>query len=104
MSDHAARAACVVLLAVALAGASACSTGPEPSSSGESFRPTASIQDLMLSMVDPAADAIWESVATIVTHEGTEERRPRTEEQWAPLQHEAIRLVEASNPAAHRRP
>lgn len=51
----------------------------------------------MLSIVDPAADAIWESVATIVTHEGTEERRPRTDEDWEALQHEAVRLVEAAN-------
>ena len=51
----------------------------------------------MLSVVDPAADAIWESVATIVTHEGTEERRPRTDEDWETLRHEAVRLVEASN-------
>ena len=51
----------------------------------------------MLSVVDPAADAIWESVATIVTHEGTEERRPRTDEDWETLRHEAVRLVESSN-------
>ena len=97
MSHQVARAVRVALVAVALAGMGACSTGPEPSSSGGDFRPTASVQDLMLSMIDPAADAIWESVATIVTHEGTEERRPRTEEDWAPLLHEAVRLVEASN-------
>ena len=46
----------------------------------------------MLSLVDPAADAIWESVGTIVTHAGTEERRPHTDEDW-----EALRLVEATN-------
>jgi len=85
-------------VAVAVAAAvcaSACSN--ESSDSSVSFHPTASIQDLMLSVVDPAADAIWESVATIVTHEGTEERRPRTDEDWEALRHEAVRLVEASN-------
>ena len=51
----------------------------------------------MLSVVDPAADAIWESVATIITHEGTKERRPRTDEDWEDLRHHAIRLLEASN-------
>ena len=75
----------------------ACSTGPPDSSPPAGFRPTASVQDLMLSIVDPAADTIWESVATIVTHEGIEERRPRTEEDWEALRHEAVRLVETSN-------
>jgi len=56
-----------------------------------------SVQDLMLSVVDPAADAIWEAVATIVTHEGTEERRPSTDEEWEALRHEAARLVESTN-------
>ena len=51
----------------------------------------------MLSVIDPAADAIWESVATIVTHDGVEERRPRTDEDWEALRHEAVRLVEATN-------
>ena len=51
----------------------------------------------MLSMVDPKADAIWNSVATIVTLEGTEEKRPRTEEDWVALRHDAITLVEATN-------
>jgi hypothetical protein len=64
--------------------------------SGE-FRPTATVQDIMLSMVDPKADNIWNSVATIVTLQGTEEKRPRTDEDWANLRHDAITLVEATN-------
>ena len=87
----------VLLVAVsALAGAvCSCTTrSPEPTGA---FRPTATIQDIMLSVVDPSADAIWESVATIITYEGVEERRPRTGEDWERLRHEAVRLVEATN-------
>ncbi|MEE8130995.1 MAG: hypothetical protein V3T48_11935, partial [Vicinamibacterales bacterium] len=75
-----------------LAGAfGACTTGsPDPT---EAFRPTATIQDIMLSMVDPSADGIWEAVATIITYDGVEERRPRTDEDWERLRHEAVRLV-----------
>ena len=51
----------------------------------------------MLSVVDPVADTIWESVATIVTHDGVEERRPRTAEDWETLRLEAVRLVESTN-------
>jgi plastocyanin len=90
-----------------------CDTAPkpaasEPAGSGSAataaaqpaigdFVPTATVQDIMLSMVDPKADNIWNSVATIVTLEGTEEKRPRTEEDWVALRHDAITLVEATN-------
>ena len=97
MSHQAAKAGSAAMVTVVLAVGAACSAEPERSSARATLRPTVSIQDLMLSMIDPAADGIWESVATIVTHDGIEERRPRTEEEWAPLQHEAVRLVEASN-------
>ena len=85
-----------VAIAVILAAA-ACADEPRERSGGGAFRPTASVQDIMLSVIDPAADAIWESVATIVTHDGIEERRPRTDEDWEALRHEAVRLVEATN-------
>jgi len=69
---------------------------PAAPSAGQ-FAPVATVQDIMLSMVDPKADNIWNSVATIVTLEGTEERRPRTDEDWTNLHHDAITLVEATN-------
>jgi len=61
------------------------------------FRPTATIKDIMDSMVDPSADVLWDSVATIVSAAGTEERRPRTDEDWAMVHRKAVELVEATN-------
>jgi len=69
-------------------------TQPPPATS---FRPTSTIKDLMDSLVDPSADALWESVATIVSAAGTEERQPKTPEQWADVRRRAISLVEATN-------
>ena len=51
----------------------------------------------MDSQVDPASDYLWESVATIVTKAGTEERRPRTDEQWKEVRRRAIQLIEGTN-------
>jgi hypothetical protein len=51
----------------------------------------------MLSIVDPSADVVWESVATIVTGDEVEERAPRTDEEWANVRRGAIRLAEAPN-------
>jgi hypothetical protein len=61
------------------------------------LRPTSTVKDLMDSMVDPSADVLWDSVATIVSASGTEERAPRTDEDWAKVRHNAITLAEATN-------
>src|SRR5215469_12361891 len=37
------------------------------------YRPTTTIKDLMDGIVDPAADNIWDSVATTMTTKGKEE-------------------------------
>jgi hypothetical protein len=90
---------------LALAGvmiflAAACSSPPPPAPPpppADRFRVTATIKDIMDSLVDPSADYIWESVATIVTKAGTEERRPRTDEDWKKVRRAAITLLEATN-------
>ena len=67
------------------------------STSAADFRTTATIKDIMDSVVDPSADYLWDSVATIVTRKGTEERRPRTDMEWKEVRRRAIALVEATN-------
>jgi hypothetical protein len=67
------------------------------STSAVDFRTTATIKDIMDSVVDPSADYLWDSVATIVTRKGTEERRPRTDMEWKEVRRRAIALVEATN-------
>ena len=61
------------------------------------YRPTATIKDIMDSTVDPSADFLWDSVATVVTAAGTEERAPRTDEEWTNVRRRAIQLIEATN-------
>jgi hypothetical protein len=65
---------------------------PEPE-----YMLTATIKDIMDSLVDPAADALWDSVETIISAAGTEEKAPHTDEEWLNLRRNAIRLVEATN-------
>jgi hypothetical protein len=90
-----ASAACIV--------AAACSS-PTPAASAaktaapaQDFRLTATIKDLMDGVVDPSADYLWDSVSTIVTRKGVEERRPRTDEDWKNVRRRAIELIEAPN-------
>src|SRR5262245_39563498 len=61
------------------------------------FRTTATIKDIMDSVVDPSADYIWDSVSTIVSRKGTEEHKPRTPEEWTQVRRRAIALIEATN-------
>ena len=51
----------------------------------------------MNSLVDPAADTIWNSVATTINTKGKVEKVPHTEEEWATVRGSAIQLLEASN-------
>jgi hypothetical protein len=62
-----------------------------------SLKPIAGVQDVMASMIDPAADFLWESVSTTVTRGKTVEKQPRTEEEWAEVRRQAIILTEGAN-------
>ena len=61
------------------------------------YKPVADVKQLMQGIVDPSADVVWESVATIYTQAGIEERRPRNEEEWANVRNHAMMLTEAGN-------
>lgn len=80
-----------------LLGFAACSQPAPAPASEDVMRPTATIKDIMDSIIAPAADTLWESVATIVTPSGIEERRPRTDEEWLVVRRSAVQLVEAAN-------
>lgn len=79
----------LVLLA---AGFAACTS--EPASVME---PTATVEELMRSMIDPAADAVWDAVVIEATADGIVETRPETEGDWLRLRRHAVTLAEASN-------
>jgi hypothetical protein len=69
----------------------------KPASEPSLYRPTATIKDIMDSMVDPNADFVWNSVATIVDAEGEHERFPQTDEEWKELRRHTVTLLEATN-------
>lgn len=61
------------------------------------LRPVASIQEIMAYEVDPAADYLWASVGSVSSAAGSEDRQPRTDEEWKAARRQAITLVEATN-------
>ena len=61
------------------------------------YMPTATVKDIMLSIVDPNADVVWLSVTTVQSAKGTEENAPKTDEDWTKVRHGAVSLMEAAN-------
>jgi hypothetical protein len=81
----------------ALTGAlslAACAPPPPPL---PPFKPMATTPELMLAVVDPAADVLWASVGSVVTAEGVEDFFPRTEEEWIRIENAAVTLMESGN-------
>jgi hypothetical protein len=76
-----------------LAGLAACA----PKAPATTPQLQASIQEIMASVVDPAADSLWDSVGSTVTPDKSEERMPRTDKEWQQVRHYAVALVEAPN-------
>ena len=88
---------CLFLVTLSVVSGSACRGQQSASAPQPEYAPTATIKDLMISLIDPSADVVWEAVQTIVTPAGTEERRPKTDEEWANVRSGALRVVEATN-------
>ena len=82
----------LVFLAMA-AGLSGCA-GDDAQSA---LRPTATVEELMRTMIDPAADAVWDAVVVDVTPDGVIEVVPETEGDWIRLRRDAVTLAESAN-------
>jgi len=91
-------AACVLALSIAACQARQDATSkPAPAADTPPYTTTATVKDIMLSIVDPAGDLIWESVATTVDSKGIHTTLPTTDDDWMKVRSGAIMLIEASN-------
>ncbi|WP_157197887.1 MULTISPECIES: cytochrome c [Methylomonas] len=84
-------------LLVLLVGACDDSARQPPSAPPTAFVPVATLQDIMTSVIDPNIDFVWNSVSTVSTASGTEERRPQTDQDWLALRQHALIVAEAAN-------
>ena len=92
----------VVLSVAALCLTIACQsaqtqTPAKPAADPPEYIPTATVKDLMQSVVDPNADVVWLSVTTVQSATGTVDKAPKTDEEWTMVRHGAIALTEAAN-------
>lgn len=61
------------------------------------FLVMASIQELMDAIIDPSADALWDSVSITTTTKGTVFQQPHSDEEWQQARRHAIALIEGTN-------
>jgi hypothetical protein len=83
-----------LLFSVSLAIFTACS---KPKPAEPALAHTATIKDIMDSMVDPSGDFLFESVQEIADENGIREKAPQTDEEWEEVRHRAFILLEAPN-------
>ena len=80
-------------IAVLLVALAACSKpAPQPD-----LLKTATIKDIMDSMVDPSGDYMFEAVAEIADEHGITQKAPQTDEEWEEVRRRSLVLLEAPN-------
>jgi hypothetical protein len=84
-------------LVLTLAGLAACAPKASQTAAAPGPATELSIQEIMASLVDPAADSLWDSVGSTVTAGKDEDRSPKTDKDWQQVRHWAVALVEAPN-------
>jgi hypothetical protein len=87
----------LVLISACQKPAETTAAAPAPAPPPPEYVPTATVKDLMQSVVDPNADVVWLAVTTVQSNKGTVETRPKTDEEWTKVRHGAVALMEASN-------
>ncbi len=69
----------------------------QPAEPATAYKPTASVHDFMVWMLEPAADVIWDSAGFILTAEGEVDLQPTTQEGWDHVRNSATMVAESGN-------
>ena len=85
------------LTALAFVVACEAAPPPPPPPPPPSFRALATNKQLMAEVLEPAANAYWESVGTVTDKRGTVEKTPRTDDEWAAVRNAATVVAESGN-------
>ncbi|HEY9466176.1 MAG TPA: hypothetical protein VIR54_23940 [Vicinamibacterales bacterium] len=90
----------IFVVCVAVAVGSCQSNQPAPAAPAVDQPPyttTATVKDIMLHIIDPAGDMVWDSVATVIDKGGIHETMPKTDEEWFKVRSGLIMMIEGSN-------
>ena len=87
-------------MCAAVVAGSCQSKPPEPAAPVADQPPyttTATVKDIMVHIIDPAGDMVWDSVATVIDKGGIHETAPKTDEEWFKVRSGLIQMIEGSN-------
>ena len=68
-----------------------------PPASAPQYSPTATVRELMIHIIDPAGDMVWDAASTVIDDKGVNDIVPRTDDEWNTVRRGAVLLMEASN-------
>ena len=71
--------------------ATACQPEPPP------FDESLELVEVMVHVIEPAAEAYWDSVGTVIDAEGTHEIAPSNSSEWLVVENAAAALIESGN-------
>jgi hypothetical protein len=86
----------LVVLGALVASGCTRTTNP-PAAPPPPFRPVADVKQLMVSVVEPAAEVYWDAVGSVSDKNGTVEIEPKTDEEWIAVRNSAYVVAEAGN-------
>lgn len=86
-----------VLAALLTSGCSSAGPPTSPSEPQPAYRPVASVLQTMEWILDPAADAIWDSAGFVLTEQGETDLSPTTDEGWERVRNGATVVAETGN-------
>jgi len=86
-------------LLLTLAGCGPSEQAPTQSEQAGSspFKLSGDVKHIMQWVLDPAADAVWDSAGSIITAAGTRELAPTTDEGWLAVEHRAAVIAASGN-------
>jgi hypothetical protein len=71
--------------------------GKAPQTAQPTYKPTATIQEIMQMIVSPASKTVFDAVKSEVTEKGVVEKAPKDDKEWGEVRAQAMLMVEASN-------
>jgi hypothetical protein len=72
-------------------------TAPAATVASSAMTPVGTVKEIMKGIVDPSSKEIWDSVGTESGPKGLIERSPKTDEEWAKIEGDALLLAEVAN-------
>lgn len=71
--------------------------GPAADDAESRYTPVGDVQELMQSVVEPAAEVYWDAVGVVVDAEGEHQMAPTNDEEWLAVRNAAYVIAESGN-------